>query len=91
MEFEWDPEKAEFNLQKHDVGFTEATTVFDDPLSIAYSDPRHSIEEDRYIIIGFSNMNRLLIVAHTDRGSRIRIISARLAVRSERALYEHGS
>jgi len=88
MEFEWDPAKAEHNLKKHGVDFTEATTVFNDTLSAVYTDPDHSLAEDRYIIIGMSHRNRLLIVAHTDRENITRIISARLTTSRERKLYE---
>lgn len=88
MEFEWDPLKAEDNLKKHGVDFTEAATVFGDPLSITYSDPDHSLDEDRYIIIGSSSANRLLIVAHTDRDESTRLISAREVTSRERKLYE---
>ena len=70
------------------VAFTEAATVFDDVLSVTFSDPDHSIEEDRYISVGMSNRGRLLVVAHTDRDDRIRIMSARKATRRERKLYE---
>ena len=88
MEFEWDPAKAEHNFKKHDVDFTEATTVFDDILSVTYTDPDHSVDESRYIIIGMSSSNRLLIVAHTDRDEITRIISAREVTNRERKLYE---
>jgi uncharacterized DUF497 family protein len=88
VEFEWDPAKAEYNIGKHGVDFTEAATVFNDPLSITYVDPDHSVDEDRYIIIGLSITNRLLIVAHTDRGAATRIISAREVTSRERKLYE---
>lgn len=88
MEFEWDPLKAEDNLKKHGGDFTEAATVFSDPLSITYSDPDHSLDEDRYIIIGSSSANRLLIVAHTDRDESTRLISAREVTSRERKLYE---
>ena len=88
MEFEWDNRKAEYNLQKHGVSFTEAATVFYDPLSITFND---SDDEDRFIIIGTSAQARLLMVAHTDRGDRIRIISARTLKPKERRLYESGS
>jgi uncharacterized protein len=88
MEFEWDPNKAKHNLRKHRIDFQEAATVFTDPLSVTYTDPDHSFEEDRYIIIGRSAYNRLLIVSHTDRGNITRIISARVAERPERKLYE---
>jgi uncharacterized DUF497 family protein len=76
MKFEWDPNKASHNLKIHKVTFTEATTVFNDPLSTTYPDPDHSYVEDRFISIGLSNQNRLLIVSHTDRNEITRIISA---------------
>jgi uncharacterized DUF497 family protein len=88
VEFEWDPLKAEHNIRKHGVDFTEAATVFNDPLSITYADPDHSVGEDRHIIIGLSMTKRLLIVAHTDRGVATRIISAREVTSRERKLYE---
>jgi hypothetical protein len=91
MEFEWDPNKADYNLKKHGVDFFEASTVFNDPLSITYPDPDHSLDEDRYIIIGLSMSNRLLLVAHTDRNEVTRIISAREATNRERKLYESES
>ncbi len=89
MNFEWDPVKAKHNLKKHRVDFTEASTVFMDTSSVTFYDPDHSFEEDRYIIIGWSNHNRLLIVAHTDRGDHIRMISAREVTTRERKLYEN--
>lgn len=88
MEFEWDPQKAAKNLQKHKVPFAEAATVFDDPLSVAVADPDHSMEEDRLIIVGQSYRSRLLIVSFAERGDRIRIISARELTRAERGAYE---
>lgn len=88
MEFEWDPLNAEYNFRKHGVDFTEAATVFNDPLSVTYTDPDHSVDEDRYIIIGLSMTRRLLIVAQTDRGAATRIISAREVTSRERKLYE---
>ena len=75
--FEWDDNKARQNLAKHDVSFIEATTVFLDPLSITVDDPEHSQGEQRYLVIGYSNRVRLLVVVHVDRGDNIRIISAR--------------
>ena len=86
--FEWNPEKAEGNLRKHGVSFEEAETVFFDPLSLTVPDPINSDEENRFIITGFSDKQRQLIVVHTDRGDKIRIISARLATPSERKKYE---
>lgn len=88
VEFEWDPKKEAKNLRKHKVSFSEAATVFGDTLSTAVSDPDHSLEEDRYITIGMSDRHRLLIVAHTEWGERIRIISARELTRAEREAYE---
>jgi len=86
--FEWDPDKAEKNFRKHDVSFDEASSIFDDPLFITLLDEEHSISEERYITIGLSNKNRLLLVAHTERENRIRIISARKAMRNEEKFYE---
>ncbi|MBM4045328.1 MAG: BrnT family toxin [Planctomycetes bacterium] len=91
MNFEWDPRKAARNLSKHGVSFHEAATVFYDPLSITYPDPDHSLLEERYIAIGTSRSGRVLMVAHTDRGESIRIISARKTTPSERKHYEEGS
>jgi uncharacterized DUF497 family protein len=75
----------------HGVSFTEAATVFYDPLSITFDDPDHSDDEDRFIIIVASAQERVLMVAHTDCGDRIRIISARTLKPKERRLYESGS
>ncbi|NJL63263.1 MAG: BrnT family toxin [Methylacidiphilales bacterium] len=91
MEFEWNPDKAESNYKKHGVSFEEAATVFNDSLSVTFPDPDHSIGESRYVIMGISGFGQLLIVAHTDRDETIRIISARIATRSERRFYEQGS
>jgi len=90
MEFEWDPNKAARNLERHDVSFPEAATVFDDPLSVAVPDPDHSLEEERYIIVGSSHRDRLLIVAYTERDERIRIFTARELTPNERKAYEEG-
>jgi uncharacterized DUF497 family protein len=90
MEFEWDPKKATANVQKHDVTFQEAATVFGDPLAITFEDPDHSTDENRYITFGLSLQKRLIIVSHTERGGRTRIISARLMDRKERKIYEKG-
>jgi uncharacterized DUF497 family protein len=88
VEFEWDPDKSESNLKEHGVSFHDAATVFSDPLSITVSDPDHSFDEARYIIVGISHEGRLLIVSHTERGDHIRIISARELTRDERSAYE---
>ena len=87
MRFEWDPEKARRNLTKHGVSFEEAATAFADPLSITRFDPDHSENEDRYLLLGATYSGRLVVVAHTDRDDKIRIISARLATRRERRTY----
>ena len=91
MEFEWDPRKASINLQKHTVSFHEAATVFQDPLSATYPDPDRSIGERRYVTIGLSRYGQLLVVAHTERGDLIRIISARRTTRKEQRFYEEGN
>lgn len=90
MQFEWDPRKARSNLRKHGVSFDEAATVFLDDLSLTGDDPDHSASEDRYVTFGVSSAGRLLVVAHTERGDRTRIITARPATPSERKLYEEG-
>lgn len=88
MKFEWDPKKAELNVKKHGLTFEEASAVFGDPLAATVPDPRHSSSETRFVTMGQSSANRLLVVAHVDRGEQIRIISARLATRRERRSYE---
>jgi uncharacterized protein len=88
MEFEWDDTKAEANLRKHGVAFTEAATVFADPLAAIFPDPDHSDEEMREILVGHSERDRLLIVSFTERGENIRIISARVASAGERQNHE---
>jgi uncharacterized protein len=90
MNFEWNPDKANSNLKKHGVSFNEASTVFNDLLSVTFPDPDHSLGEERYVIIGLSSANRILIVPHTDRVGRVRIISVREATRNERRFYEDG-
>ncbi len=90
MQFEWDPDKANSNLKRHNVSFHEASTVFNDSLSVTFPDPDHSFGEERYVIIGLSSANRILIVSHTDRADCIRIISAREATRNEQRFYEDG-
>ena len=90
MEYEWDPEKAEANKRKHGVSFHEAATVFGNPLAITFSDPDHSIDEYRYLTFGLSKFDRLLVVSHSDRGDKVRIINARIMTRQERRIYEEG-
>lgn len=91
LAFEWDSDKAAANEAKHGVGFEEASTVFSDPLSLSVAAPRHSHGEARFAILGQSARGRLLVVVHTDRGLRTRLISARPATRRERDTYEHGT
>ncbi len=71
LNFEWDPQKEHKNLIQHRVSFVEAATIFADPLSLTWPDSEHSIGEARHITVGLSEQNRLLIVAHTDRGSHV--------------------
>ena len=88
MLIEWDPAKARTNLRKHGVDFHEAGTVLDDLLSTTFPDPGHSVDEARFLTIGVSASGRILVVAHTDRGEAVRLISARRATPRERKFYE---
>jgi len=88
MQFEWDTEKARRNYKKHGVTFDEAVTVFYDQLSATFNDPDHSVNEQRFITIGFSSQNRLLVVAYSERRKSTRIISARPATAHERKKHE---
>ena len=90
LSFEWDPAKAAENLRKHGVSFPEAQTVFADPLSLDIADPNHSVDEERFLVIGRSYRHRLLVVVYTAWDDRIRIISARRATTREKASYEEG-
>ena len=76
MEFEWDPAKAQENEAKHKVSFAEATEVFADNLSSSAPDPDHSVDEERFVIFGRTLKDRYLVVAFTDRGAGLRLISA---------------
>jgi uncharacterized protein len=87
-EFEWDDTKARSNRRKHGISFDEATSAFYDPLSVTIPDPDHSASEARFVLIGVTVTGRLVVVSHTDRGDRIRIISARRPTRLERVSYE---
>ena len=89
MRFEWDKNKDLANFKKHSISFSEAATVFGDTLSITFYDPDHSKHEHRYITIGTSRFNKILVIAHTDRGDITRIISARKVTRTERKYYEN--
>ena len=91
MIFTWDPAKAATNLKKHRVGFHEAASVLHDPLSTTFPDLDHSRHERRFMTVGISLRQRLLVVSHTEEGDTVRIISARATSRRERRFYEEGS
>ena len=86
--FEWDSKKAETNARKHGVTFDEACTAFGDPLALLLPDPDHSFGEERYVVLGMSDQQRLLVVSFAERPPRTRLISARRATRRERGIYE---
>lgn len=88
MRFEWDRQKAEANLRKHRVSFDEAVTIFYDPLAATFEDPDHSVGEHRFITVGRSSSDRLLVAAHVEHGATLRIITARLASAKERKRHE---
>ncbi len=90
LAFEWDPRKAALNLAKHKVSFDEAVTAFGDPLGQIIDDPRHSADEERFVLLGRSGRRRLLVVMFTERGEAIRLISARRATPRERRGHEEG-
>jgi uncharacterized DUF497 family protein len=90
MQFEWDPKKARSNFRKHKVSFEEAATAITDPMAATGADPDHSVGEFRYITFGISKRGRLVVVSHTEERDSIRIISARLARKRERNIYEEG-
>ena len=88
LQFEWDKEKAQINLEKHKVSFEEGVTVFHDVLVATRPDPDHSEDEQRYIAIGQSVKGRILVVAYTERQDKTRLISCRRATPRERKAYE---
>ncbi len=91
MQFEWDPDKDQQNQAKHGVSFVEASTVFGDPFALTIDDPDHSVAENRFLTTGYSNHQRLIVVAHTDRDDGIRLINARNVTATERNVYEEES
>lgn len=92
MPFQWDNEKDITNQAIHEgVTFEEAATVFGDPLREDFADPDHSGEEDRFITVGYSSRNRLLLVSYTERDRDVRIISARKADKQEQKDYANGN
>ena len=90
MRIDWDPKKARANLRKHKVSFEEAATALNDPMGATGPDPDHSTGEHRFITFGVSDAGRILVVSHADAGEIVRIISARVASRGERKIYEKG-
>jgi uncharacterized protein len=88
LDFEWDVAKANANFRKHGISFDEASTAFADPLSLTIPDPEHSEGEHRFLLLGTASSSRLLVVSHTYRERRIRIINARIANKRERRDYE---
>jgi hypothetical protein len=88
MKFEWDPEKARLNFRKHKVSFEEAATALSDPMAATGYDPDHSNGEERFVTFGVSERGRLLVVAHIEKDDALRIISARVASKGERKIYE---
>lgn len=92
IEFDWDEDKNNVNRKKHGIWFEEAQSVFDDVYGRLFLDSEHSTDEDRYVLIGYSNASKLLVVVHCLRASDsvIRIISARKATKKERMFYEKG-
>ena len=91
LSFEWDEIKAKENLRKHEVSFEEGKTIFNDPFLFTFPDYEHSVDEERYVNIGLSVTGRILILTHTERQDKIRIISCRKATARERRFYEEGS
>jgi len=89
LSFEWDPKKEASNVAKHGVSFSEAQTAFTDEFARLIPDPDHSVDEDRFILLGTSIGSRLIVVCHCVRSEdSIRIISARKAQKQERKIYE---
>lgn len=91
MKFEWAPQKTRVNWVKHKVSFDEAVTALSDPMAATNADPDHFLGEERYITFGISAQGRLLVVAHTEEENTIRIITARLASKEERSIYEESN
>ena len=88
VRYEWDADKARSNFEKHGVSFPEAATALGDALAWTFPDPEHSRGEERFLTIGLSEQDNLVVVSHTDRGEAVRIISARKVTRRERKYYE---
>jgi uncharacterized protein len=88
LEFEWDEDKADANLKKHNISFEEAKTVFADPFAITIDDPEHSVDECRFIDIGTIVRGKIIVVSYVEREGKIRLISCRIATNHERKIYE---
>ena len=88
MEFEADPVNAAQNFKKHKVSFEEAASVFGDPMAYTFADPDHSVSEARWLTFGMSGKGRVLAVIYTERRGKVRLISARVATKHERKIYE---
>ena len=88
LDFEWDPGKARANYRKHGVSFLGAVEIFHDELAVTVPDPDHSRSESRYLTFGATFAGRCLVVSYTERGDRIRVISARAMTPRERKAYE---
>lgn len=88
MEFEFDPAKAAQNFKKYKVSFDEAASIFGDAMELTFHDPDHSMGEVRWLSFGMSSRGRILAVIYTERRSRIRLVSARVATKHERKIYE---
>jgi len=88
VDFEWNKNKADINLKKHEISFQEAATVFGDKLALTFNDPDHSIDEHRLLTFGVTRTGKYVVVSHTELDISIRIISARLMTKQERKIYE---
>ncbi len=88
IDVEWDDDKNAINIRLHDISFAEAVTVFYDSLHGSKPDPEHSLDEYRFLTMGYSDRGRLILISHTDRQGKIRLISARKPTRNERKDYE---
>jgi uncharacterized protein len=91
LRLEWDEVKAKANFKKHKVSFDEGKTIFNDPFLVTFLDGTRSANEERYVNIGLSASERVLVLIHTERQGRIRIISCRKGTPRERSFYEEGS
>ena len=89
MQITWDPKKAEINVRKHKVRFSDAETVFYDPMALTIKEQTRSGEQ-RFVTVGADAIGRIIVIIYTYREDSIRLISARKATPSERRQYEEG-